>query len=114
MARFEAVPYKDSEVAAGALKSARLESLGQDGFNDRIGGARAPEAARTFTERVEEKDGRLVAKFGIVQLRHDFFEPAAKFEGGNHRAQRVAVARIDDGLQNFHGFLLEFGESRRG
>src|ERR1700726_3713995 len=110
MAQLEAVPDKDSEVAARAQKSARLESLRQGGFNNRIGGARAPEAARTFTERVEEKHGRFVAKFGIVQLRHDFFEPAAKFEGGDHRAQRVAVARVDDGLQNFHGFMLEFGE----
>ena len=54
--------------------------------------------------------GGLVVKQGIGKFRHHFFEAAAEFERGNHRVERVAVARIDDALQNFHGFLLEFGE----
>ena len=81
----------------------------ENGFHHRIGGASGPKARGGFAEGVEKERSRFVAEDGIGKSRHHFFEAAGEFEGGDHRVERVAVARIGDILQNIHGFVFEFG-----
>ena len=68
--------------------------------------------AAAFAERVEETGSRFIAQHGIPKLRHDFFEAAAELQRGDHRVKRVAVARIDDGLENLQSLVFELGEGR--
>ena len=86
--------------------------LRKHGFHHGIGGARAPQARRALADGGEQVCGGFVMKHGIGKFRHHFFEAAAQLERGNHGVQRVAVARIDDVLENFYGLVFEFGQGR--